>query len=290
MKLIPASVTQAMGRQTLILQKHSPKILFGLGIVGVVSGTVMACKATLKLPQKLDEFKAEIDDAKEIRESDGNGYLHVPTDRDMVYIYSRHSYEIVKLYAPAILVGSLSIAALTTSHVTLTRRNASLTAAYSALQMSFEAYRDRVKEALGPEKEHEIRYAIKHEKVDVDGKIHEIKTADPNTWSEYARFFDEGSPNWTKNPEINRLFVQCQMNYANNLLQARGHVFLNEVYDMLGIDRSQAGQVVGWVLSEDHDNFIDFGLFDAANARFINGTERSILLDFNVDGIIFDKI
>lgn len=108
--------------------------------------------------------------------------------------------------------------------------------------------------------------------------------------SPYARFFDEASANWVKDPEINHIFVQCQQNFANNLLIARGHLFLNEVYDMLGIDRSSAGQVVGWVISGDGDNFVDFGMFEAHSARFVNGYERSILLDFNVDGVVVDKI
>jgi hypothetical protein len=64
---------------------------------------------------------------------------------------------------------------------------------------------------------------------------------------------------------------------------------------MLGIDRSKAGSVVGWVITKEGtgDNFIDFGVFDGDNPRardFVNGREGSILLDFNVDGVIYDKI
>jgi hypothetical protein len=121
-----------------------------------------------------------------------------------------------------------------------------------------------------------------------DGTKELIPHVDPNKWSPYARFFDEGSPEWKKNSELNRLYVQCQQNYANNLLRARGHVFLNEVYDMLGIDRSQAGSVVGWVIGTDGDNYVDFGLQRAFSSGLIG--ERNILLDFNVDGVIYDKI
>jgi hypothetical protein len=89
---------------------------------------------------------------------------------------------------------------------------------------------------------------------------------------------------------MNRLFVTCQQNYLNHVLQVRGHVFLNEAYDALGLERSTAGAVVGWVMGDNGDNYIDFGIFEAQNARFVNGSERSILLDFNVDGVIYDKI
>jgi len=212
-----------------------------------------------------------------------------PDGRDLAYIYVKGTYSIVKLYAPAIIVGAASVAALTTSHNTLMRRNAGLTAAYSALQLSYDAYRERVKAEIGTERELMIRHNAHVETVEIDGKKQEVVVADPNGWSTYARFFDEGSTEWVKNAELNRIFLQCQQNYFNHILHARGHVFLNEVYDHLGIARSKEGSVVGWVVGNG-DNYIDFGLFDAASARFINGYERSILLDFNVDGLIYDKI
>jgi hypothetical protein len=294
MKLIPTSLTQSVGRHILVTQKNAPKWMFVAGIVGVVGSTVLACKATLKLEETLEDFKNDIDETKELRSKalahrDGE-LVKVANNKDLAYVYMKGTYSIVRLYAPTILLGTASIGALTGSHVALTRRNASLTAAYSAVQMSFDAYRDRVREELGEEKELEFHHAVSTKQVVVDGKVEDIRMADPNKWSPYARFFDEASPSWNKNPELNRLYVQCQQNYANHLLQARGHVFLNEVYDMLGIDRSSAGQVVGWVMAGEGDHYIDFGLFEASSTRFVNGWERNILLDFNVDGVIYDKI
>jgi hypothetical protein len=268
------------------MKKNSPRTLFVVGIAGVVTSTFLACRATLKLDKTLDDFNKDIDEARDRRgNKDDQTYR-----QELVYAYTKGTYSIARLYAPAILIGTASIGALTGSHVVLTRRNSSLTAAYSAVQMSFDAYRERVRKEIGDEKELDIHHAITLEKVPIDGKLQEIRKADPNKWSPYARFFDEGSANWQKSPEFNRLFVQCQQNYSNDLLHARGHVFLNEVYDMLGINRSQAGQVVGWVLDQGGDNYIDFGIFEAYSAAFVNGWERSILLDFNVDGIIYDKI
>ena len=153
--------------------------------------------------------------------------------------------------------------------------------------LSNDSFYEYLIDKYGSEEELDIYHAVK---IENKGTKEEVKLADPNKFSPYARFFDEGSTEWTKDPEMNRLFVTCQQNYLNHILQVRGHVFLNEAYDALGLERSSAGAVVGWVISQDSDNYIDFGIFEAQNARFINGIERSILLDFNVDGVIYDKI
>lgn len=286
MKFIPSIVTAKVARQVLTVQKHSPQILFVAGIAGAITSTVVACKATLKLNDVIDEIEYDVADVKKHRDEYSTDYY-----KDLSYIYAKGAYRVGKLYAPALIVGTASIGALTGSHVTLNRRNAGLTAAYAATQKAYDEYRERVQEELGEKKESDIHHAVKVlDVVDETGKKHKIPHADPNKWSMYARFFDEASVNWQKNAELNRIFVQAQQNYCNHLLHARGHVFLNEVYDMLGIPRCKAGQVVGWVLGEGGDGFIDFGMYEAANADFVNGAERNIILDFNVDGVIYDKI
>ncbi len=279
------TVTRTFGRQTLKLKQNSPHILFAGGLAGVVASTVMACKATLSLESVVDNAKAEFD---EIKESVDKGH----TDRkDLAYVYVKNTFLISEVYAPAVAVGGVSLLALTGAHIQLSRRNAALTIAYTGLHRTYNDYRNRVRNSIGEVKERDQYFGTTTEEIEDDkGKKREVKTVDVNKVSAYARFFDEGSANWHKDPELNRLFVQCQQNYANHLLQARGHVFLNEVYDMLGIDRSSAGQVVGWVINDKGDNFVDFGMFEAHNSRFVNGYERSILLDFNVDGVVYDKI
>lgn len=291
MKLIPQGLTQKIGRQLLIIRKNSPRSLFMIGMAGTVTSTVLACRATMKLEETLDDFKDDVDSIKNIANTvpaklyDRNQY-----NKDLARVYVQGTYKLAKLYAPALLIGGASLSALTGSHVTLTRRNTSLTAAYSALQMSYDAYRERVREELDGKKELDIYHAIYKEDETIDGKIKALRKADPNRWSPYAKFFDEYNANWKKNPEFNRIFIQAQQNYVNHLLQARGHVFLNEVYDGLGFDHTQAGAVVGWVIGQDGDNYIDFGMFEDVNSKFVNGWERSIILDFNVDGVIYDKI
>jgi len=289
MKIIPTSITNGLARHILVAQKNSPKVLFVAGIAGVVGSTFLACRATLKLSEKLEDFTYDIEQVKGMKTDE---IAPAPSafeyNKELAYVYAKNTLELTKLYAPAVILGSLSIGALTTSHVTLTRRNASLTAAYSALQMSFDAYRDRVRKEVGVNKELDIRHSV--EEIDnPDGKG-KLKVVGDKTYSPYARFFDEGCPDWQKNPEYNRLFLKCQQTYLNDLLHARGHVFLNEVYDRLGIERTPEGQVVGWVANSDGDNFIDFGIFEGSYLNELDFYEPRMLLDFNVDGVIWDKI
>ena len=183
------------------------------------------------------------------------------------------------------------------------KRNAALSAAYLTVDKSFKEYKHRVIDRVGEEVEKEIRYGIKAEEVAetvVDEDRNEttvtetVKTMNPNLYSDYARFFDEASPYWQKDPEYNLMFLRPQQQYANDLLRAKGRFILNDVYDMLGIEKTKAGQIVGWVYNPENpngDNFVDFGIYDMSKERvraFVNGYEANILLDFNVDGIIWD--
>ena len=253
------------------LGNNHPTAFFALGVVGVVTSTVMACRSTLKLEQTLDEL-----------------------DQDEVPALPA-AVRVARLYAPAFIVGAASITMLTKSHNTLIKRNAALSAAYTALDNGFREYRGRVIEKYGKEEDERLRYGHETETIKKGNKTTKIDRFDPKTGASiYARFFDEYNPNWGRDPEISKVFLLHMQNYANDTLLARGHLFLNEVYDMLGFDHSQAGAVVGWILNEKGDNYVDFGVFnDDDNERirdFVNGREGVILLDFNVDGVIFDKI
>lgn len=288
MRFVPDSISRGICRQILVAKKESPHIFFVAGLIGTITSTVLACRATLKLEATLDEIKKDVDTVKALKidTPNQNNYPIETWERDAIYVYTKAGLKLTRLYAPSIIIGVVSISALTGSHIQLHKRNQALMAAYAMLEKAYNDYRNRVREELGEEKERELYHGVEIEKV---GK-EEAKVIDPNRWSAYAKFFDEGSSFWQKDPEGNRLYIQCQQNYANNLLRARGHVFLNEVYDMLGIERSKAGAVVGWVMGGEGDNYVSFGIFDIYNKPFVNGWERTILLDFNVDGVIYDKI
>lgn len=293
MKFVPEAITKTIAHNSLLLQKSSPKLLFGVGMVGMVGSTVLACRATLKMDEIVDEAKSKLDLAKTLEHED---YGEKDRQRDISLIYFQTSVKVVRTYLPAIIVGSASIAALTYSHNILTRRNIALTAAYSALDKGFREYRARVIDKYGEDEDRNLRYGSQEvEVIDEKGKSKKVIRAAPGTPSIYARFFDSYSANWGKDHDYNMYFLLCQQNWANDCLKARGHVFLNEVYDLLGLDRSKAGAVVGWIQSKngETDNHISFGVFDGKTqvARdFVNGYEGAILLDFNVDGVIYDQI
>ena len=287
------------------VQKHSPEILMGVGVVGVVTSTVMACKATMKLNDILEESKETRDKIKEVENNPKyeDKYSQEDAKKDLTINYVQTGMKIAKLYAPAVVLGGASLGCLLASNDILRKRNAALSAAYMTVDKSFKEYRNRVTERFGEEVEKEIRYGIKAEQlettvVDEDGNettvTDTVKTMDPNLYSDYARFFDAASPYWQNDPEYNLMFLKAQQQYANDLLRAKGRLFLNDVYDMLGIEKTKAGQVVGWVYDRENpngDNFVDFGIYDMSKERvraFVNGYETNILLDFNVDGNIWD--
>lgn len=290
------------------LKKHSPEILVAAGVIGAVTSAVMACKATTKVNDILEEAKAKVDAVHEVvEETKGTAeeYTEEDSNKALAIVYAKTGLELVKLYGPSVVLGVASIGCILTSHNIIRKRNIALAAAYATIDQGFKEYRGRVIERFGEALDKELKYNIKTKEVDeivVDEKGKEkvvkkpVNVADPNFYSEYARFFDDGCTGWDKNPEYSLMFLKAQQNHANDILKSRGHLFLNEVYDMLGIPRTKAGQIVGWVYDETNqigDNYVDFGFFDTYNEKardFVNGYERVILLDFNVDGNIYDLI
>ena len=305
MSNIANSATKTFHRVGFQIKKHSPEILLVTGITGVVTSAVMACKATTKVDAIIEESKKSIDMIHEGMET-GNicdvEYTEEDGKKDLAIVYIQTGVKFAKLYGPSVLLGLTSIGCILASNNIIHKRNVALSAAYTAIDRSFKGYRSRVIERFGESMDRELRYNIKTKEVketvvdEETGKKKTVKSTvsvvDPNLYSDYAKFFDEYCAGWTKDAEYNLMFLRQQQNYANELLKSRGHLFLNEVYDMLGIDRTKAGNIVGWIYDEKHpvgDNFVDFGIYvlDNEKARdFVNGRERSILLDFNVDGDI----
>lgn len=308
MKLsVPNNLSRTFGKMGLKLKKHSPEIMVIGGVVGVVGSTILACKATTKLSGILEESKENVDQIKDYVEENGYSEKYSEEDykKDLAITYTQTGVKIAKIYAPAVILGTLSITSILAGHNITRKRNLALSAAYVAIDKSFKEYRARVVERFGEKLDKELRYNIKQgESEEIvrndEGGEEVVKStteyADPNTYSEYARFFDDGCLGWTKDPEANLTFLKQQQNYANDKLKRKGFLFLNDVYSMLGIQPTKAGQIVGWIYDEKNpigDNFVDFGIYDInrpKNRDFVNGYERVILLDFNVDGNILDMI
>ena len=301
-ELVKITLSKAAGRSGLILQKYSPEILTTVGVIGLVASTVIACKTTTKAEKLIDASQEDIGTIMQARETCSiEVYSDMDYKKDMSIVYVQRGINLIKLYAPAVTLGVASVVCIYGANHIMRKRNIALMAAYKAIERSFASYRNRVIEEFGEHKDYQYRHGIREEQIttieeDENGKKKKVKktveTVDPNSFSEYARWFDESCAQWKKDPQYNFLFVKTQQRYANDLLIARGHLFLNEVYDMLGFDRTPAGAVVGWVINDEGDNFVDFGVFEDRQGahNFVNGFERSILLDFNVNGVIYDLI
>lgn len=308
-------LTSKIGRAGLKLSKHSPEILMVTGIVGVVAGTVMACRATLKVDEVLTEAEEKLERINNGRETiSKEEYPDKDYKKDLTVTYVQTGFEFVKLYGPAMILGVAGIGCIVGSHNIMKKRNLALVAAYKLVEESFTEYRKRVIEDLGEDKDREYKYGIKTVKVtkdvvDENGNIVQVEETqtiiDEKTASPYARYFDDKSIYWNDIASYNLMHLRTQERYANDLLQYKGHVFLNEVYDCLGIKRTPAGAVTGWVKGKGDDR-IDFNIYnfetegyrdDKVNDTigeerrdFVNGYNKPILLDFNVDGVIYDLI
>lgn len=293
-----------MHRFGLLCKKNSAEIFLGLGSLGLLGSMISASIAALKIEPILDETKAQLKEVKDHKDA----LTEKEYKKEMTDVYLKTGIKVARLYLPTATLATVSFGLIFASHGIISKRNVAIMAAYKAVEESYEQYREKVREEYGEDKDNEFRYGFKKEKVDVEyvdeagkkkKKKEEIIVADADTvskYSPYARFFNEVNPNWERSSSYNLLFLRNAQNYANDKLREQGHIFLNEVYDLLGFQRSQEGAVVGWVFDLDdntRDNYVDIGIYDInleSSQDFINGYEKSILLDFNVDGIIYDLI
>ena len=299
---IMKSVNGVASKAVMKLKKHSPEILVVAGIAGTVVSAVLACKATTKVAEILDKTKGTLDTIHEGMETgaiNGQEYTTEDGKKDTVVVYAQTGMKLAKLYAPAIILGTLSITSILASNNILRKRNVALGAAYAAIDKSFKEYRGRVIERFGEQVDTELKYGIKaknFEEIEVDpenGKEKKVKktvmVADPNLQSDYAVYFDSKSRNYETNPDYNRMFLKAQQAFANDKLQTRGHLFLNEVLDDLDLPRTPAGQIVGWT-KDGPDGYVNFRIVEVERETEDGRHEPALLLDFNVEGNIWEKM
>lgn len=296
------SVNGVTSKAVMKLKKHSPEILVVAGIAGTVVSAVLACKATTKVAEILDETKGTLDTIHEGMETgaiNGQEYTNEDGKKDTVVVYAQTGMKLAKLYGPAIILGTLSITSILASNNILRKRNVALGAAYAAIDKSFKEYRGRVIERFGEQVDTELKYGIKakkFEEIEVDPETSKEKkvkktvmVADPNLQSDYAVYFDSKSRNYETNPDYNRMFLKAQQAFANDKLQTRGHLFLNEVLDDLDLPRTPAGQIVGWT-KDGPDGYVNFRIVEVERETEDGRHEPALLLDFNVEGNIWEKM
>lgn len=308
-----------------VLNKKSPEIWLGAGVLAIIGGTIWACHASRKLDEVLYEREEKIeyldrlvaDDDKFIEDAKFNGDpYNEEEDREMpLKEYKKQraiatlqcAGDLAKLYVPSAILISGGIGMIIHGHNVLSRRNAMLVSAYATLDEAFTKYRRRVAERYGDKIEQELYSGrstgtVTVTEIDENGKKKKVKQEVPiieDGVSPYATFFDkEHSTEWTTSPTYNHSFLIGQQNAANDLFRIRtlnakrkgkrGWVMLNEVLEMLGLEQTPTGAICGWLSPlegevGEGDDYIDFGFIeDEENGRF--------LLDFNCQGMIYDKI
>ncbi|MEG1523872.1 MAG: DUF6353 family protein [Clostridia bacterium] len=308
MELMTAAA-KSFNKMSFTLKKYSPEIFVVVGVIGTVASAVLACRATTKISEILDKTKEDLDQIHSANEEDAMVESHTPemAKKDLALVYVQTGVKLVKLYAPSVILGTLSVASILTSHNILGKRNAALAAAFATVNTGFQEYRNRVVERYGETADYELKHNIRQQKIeevvtDENGKQKKVKktvsvTDVPDTESDYSRIFAEGyTLCWDDFDGYNESLINAQQNYANDILVSRGHIFLNEVYDMLGFEHSKAGQIVGWVYNihePNGDNYVQFIKKEVYIPEEIDGetTYRPVtLIDFNVDGNILDLI
>lgn len=285
--------------------KNSPTIMLVGGIACALASTVFACIATLKAKKVVEKRNAKLEAIDETLEkasdeTSGITYTAENAKADHTKANVKMAFSMAKLYAPSAVLMTASIALLCGGHNIAKKRFASLGAAYASLKTAFDGYRKKIGETIGDEAEEDIYNGVEtvEETVEtVDEKtgktktrVEKVKRKTAPGYSPYAKLFDEYNPNWEKSSEENQYFLMKTEHYANILLKSKGVLFLNDVYDLLSIPKTCAGQIVGWRYdphSKNSDSKVDFGLCNAT--EFMRGHERSVMLDFNVDGPLFDR-
>ena len=292
MKYVPKSLTRAAGTSALKLKAHSPTILVVAGVVGFGATAVMAARATRNLDKVVHEHKVKRYDivAGEVELA--------PRERknQLVKLYGGTTMELARVYGPTIVVGSLSAAAILSGHNILRKRHVATMVAYSGLLEEFKQYRGRVAKTVGAEAEQEIYQGAHAEWVDDDehpGEKKRVMVYDQSADLYLRPWFDETNFNFSKDPVQNYLFLKGVQQHMNNLLEIRGHVFLNDVFDAIGLPRCREAQVAGWRKNGDGDQYISFGFLESKDPNtvaFCSGHEPRVRLNFNIDGVIWDLI
>lgn len=290
-----------LARAGLQIKKHSPLILTITGVVGLTTAGVIACVQSTKIDQVIERHKNRLEDLHDCKEEVIEECGAPAYRASLVRAYGKTVLDFTKLYGVPLALAAGSITAILCGHNIISKRHAALSAAYNTLNSAFNTYRERVRDDVGQEKE--LEYYTGHRKAETneDGEIANIikefedKNKNENlNLSPYARFFDETSSCWKNDALLNKNWVVSMQNWANNLLKTRGHVFLNEVYEALGFEHTPIGALVGWVLTDDGSTsgYIDFGLYSDPDGyrNFINERDKNILLDFNVDGPIYNLL
>lgn len=287
-------------------KKAAPGIMLVVSTGLSLAAIVEFCRKTRDAMPVVDEYKETVSELTESHRitNDDAAYR-----KDMITETAKTVVTLGKIYAKPIALYSLSVGLNVKSYKTMRERNIALAAAYAGVGNELRRVYSRISEKYGDEALDEIKNGIKLVEIEeprfdeksgseiMDKKLIPV-VDEAEGYSPYARFFDEGSRLWKDNAEDNLWILMEREEEANQRLRLDGFLFLNDIYDMLDIPKTKAGNKVGWKYypkgNNPHgDNKISFNIHNVhrpANRDFVNGYEKVILLDFNVDGEIIDSL
>ena len=297
------SITTAFYTGVARISKHAPTILSVTASAGVIATGYLAWKAGTRFE---DVEGRDWDRRKEcLRNADT-----IP-DEDVPKIERKNRIlfilDTVRTIAPAAVVGAATITMIYFSNSISKKRLAAMGAAYATLQTAFDGYKRTMVEALGKESVEKI---LKPKLPNVGKSAEEILSSDNKSdaanvsdavvnslkaLSPYARVIaEESSTCWDPNEDYTSQNLAAVQLWANRRLERKGHLFLNEVFDQLGLSRTREGAVVGWLKNGEGDGYVSFGDFDASIYRVPSDdytrVDSNFIVDFNVDGVIWDRI
>lgn len=297
------SITTAFYTGVARISKHAPSILSVTASAGVIATGYLAWKAGTRFE---DVEGRDWDRRKECLKN-----ADIIPDEDVPKIERKNRIlfilDTVRTVAPAAIVGAATITMIYFSNSISKKRLAAMGAAYATLQTAFDGYKRTMVEALGKESVEKI---LKPKLPNVGKSAEEILSSDNKSdaanvsdavvnslkaLSPYARIIaEESSTCWDPNEDYTSQNLAAVQLWANRRLERKGHLFLNEIFDQLGLSRTREGAVVGWLKNGEGDNYVSFGDFDASIYRVPNDdytrVDSNFIVDFNVDGVIWDRI
>lgn len=301
-KTIGSGLKKTARKAGVTIKAHSPEILMAAGVVGTVAGVVVACKATTKLDDILEETQEKVIQIKDFDpETVDAEYTENDRRKDLVITYTKGGLEIVKLYGPAFAILSLSVASMLAANNILRKRNFALMAAYTALDKSFKDYRGRVADKYGNAIEEELRLGLEKRKIseeitDENGKTKKVKkdvavaTVNDPTLIEFSK---DTTSHWDSVMDYNLNLLRSSQMYFTDILVANGYLFMSEVKQNLDLPIDSTDYQIGWLYkagNEAGDNLVDLRIRQSlkevidkdGNPKY----EKVIYLDPNYDGLI----
>lgn len=202
------------------MKKHSPEILTGIGIAGMITTTVMAVRATPKALVLIEER-----------------YRDEPDERPRWKTYIKGAWT---CYIPSAVVGTLSIFCLIGASSVNVRRNAALATAYTLSESALKEYQEKVIETIGEKKEQSVRDSIAKDRIERDPVTSKevIITERGNTLC-----YDVISGRYFKS-DIDKL--KKAENELNRRMRDEMYISLNDFYYEIGLNYTSIGDDLGW--------------------------------------------